>query len=142
MKVNVTKETKYQRCSRGLARILNKVRDFYVKAMSELANQIDSGCGPGAVNVSTLPKSFSTNSRRMSSSDQDLADLVRIAARRGLSKKVESEFIRQERSIHSQSVCMTKIDEDKACDFDRVDGFNINPVNFPRSRSHVCYNKK
>ncbi|GJZ46042.1 DNA repair protein [Tanacetum coccineum] len=137
MKVKITKETKYRRCSKGLARFLNKVRDLYVKAMSELANQIDSGCGPGAVNVSTLPKSFGTNSRRMSSSDQDLSDLVRIAARRGLSNKVESEFLRQQLSTHSQSVFMTKIDEDKACDFDRVDGFDINPVNFSRSRSHV-----
>lgn len=133
----IGKENKYRKCSRGLVSFLNKIRDLYVTSMSELANQIDSGCGPRAVNGVILPKSFSMNSRRLSNSDKELAELVRIASRRGLAKKVESEFLRQKRSTHTQTLDMGKIDEDKACDFEGLDGVGLNHVNFPRSRSHV-----
>ncbi|KAI3525965.1 hypothetical protein L1887_05104 [Cichorium endivia] len=151
MKVNVTKENKNRRCSRALARFFNKIGDLYVKMMSELANQVESGCGPAGVNVATLPKSFSMRSTRLSSSDQDLVELVRLASRRGLAKKVESEFLRQRSTnsavqkndgLYRGSVGMGKIDEDETCDFGGGDGFKDNRVNFPRSRSHVVLTRK
>lgn len=145
MKTKVIKENKCKRCYRGFARFLYKFKDFYVNSMTGLAYTIESGCGPTDVAMSTLPKSFSMNSRR--SSDQDLAELMKIASRRGLTKKVEAEFQSQQRSTqtrvsvdgmpHRRSVGMGKIDEDKACDFDGSDGFDIIPIKYPRSKSHA-----
>ncbi|KAI3667221.1 hypothetical protein L6452_42270 [Arctium lappa] len=133
MKVNIRNKSKYRRCSRALARFLNKARDIYVKSMSELADHLESGCGPAAANVSTFP---SVSSTRLSSSNQELAELMRLASRRGLAKKVELEFLKQQRSEqgaarlnvvkHSRRTVMGKISEDKACDFDEVDGLNFN----------------
>ncbi|KAL8260569.1 hypothetical protein R6Q59_028522 [Mikania micrantha] len=109
--------------------------------MTELAAQMESECGPTGANVSTLPRSFSTNSRS-ASSDQDLAELVRIASRRGLTKKVEPEYesrVTEDRvSIggvpHRRSLTLEKIDEDKVYDFDGIEGFAIK---YPRSKSHA-----
>lgn len=147
MKTKVIKKNKCRRCSRGFTRFLNKLKDFYVKSMTELAYKVESGCGPTDINVSTLPKSFSTSSRRFSSSDQDLAELVKIASRRGLTKKAKFEFQNQQRSTHGsvstngvphrRSVGMGKIDEDKAYDVNEIDGFNLNPIKYPRSKSHA-----
>ncbi|KAI3811766.1 hypothetical protein L1987_21496 [Smallanthus sonchifolius] len=114
--------------------------------MTELDYKIESGCGPTDtyINVSTLAKSFSMTSRRPSSSEQDLEELVRIVSRRGLTKKVDYVFQSQTQghvwidgAPHRRSVGMGKIDEDKAYDFDGIDGFDINPIKYPRSKSHV-----
>ncbi|KAI3788362.1 hypothetical protein L2E82_01124 [Cichorium intybus] len=147
MKVKVTKENKNRRCSRALTRFFNKIGDLYVKMMYELANQVESA----GVNVATLPKSFSMRSTRLSSGDQDLVELVRLASRRGLAKKVESEFLRQRSAngavqkndgLYRGSVGMGKIDEDETCDYGGSDGFKDNRVNFPRSTSHVVLTRK
>ncbi|CAH1418502.1 unnamed protein product [Lactuca virosa] len=146
MKVTVSKESKNKnkRCFSSPMRFFNKFGDLYVKIMSKWANHLEST----GVNVTTLPRSFSVSSSRLSSGDQDLVELMRIASRRGLAKKVESEFLRQKGlahgstrmndGLHSRSVgVMGKIDEDESFDFGGGNDFKINGVNFARSRSHV-----
>ncbi|CAI9287634.1 unnamed protein product [Lactuca saligna] len=118
--------------------------------MSKWANQFEST----GVNVTTLPRSFSVSSSRLSSGDQDLEELMRIASQRGLTKKVESEFLRRQGlnhgstqmndGLHSKSVGpMRKIDEDEeGCHIGGSDDFKINRVSFARSRSHVVFTRK
>ena len=115
-----------------------------MKMMSKWANQLEST----GVNVATLPRSFSVSSSRLSSGDQDLVELMRIVSRRGLTKKVECEFLRRKGlahgstrmndGLHSRSVgVMGKIEEDESFDFGGGNHFKINGVNFARSRSQI-----
>ncbi|KAL4587405.1 hypothetical protein LXL04_000275 [Taraxacum kok-saghyz] len=109
MKVTVAKENNNRRPSRVFTRFFKKIGDFYVKMMSDWANQMDST----GVGVTTLPKSFSMSSSRVNNRDQDLAELVRIASRRGLSERVQTEFLRRQ-GMRGGSVRMEKIHEDES----------------------------
>lgn len=125
-------------------RALTKARDFYINSMTECAGRGSYGGAPMPY-VSSLPKSFSVNSARSSNSDEDFRELVKVASRRSLGRKVELEILRQQSPLNnggvngvprSQSVAIGRIDEDKACEFGEDVSVKVDGI-YPRSRSYA-----
>lgn len=121
-----SKESKISRCLKVPIRVLTKARNYYIQSMSQCAGGVGFASGPMGCptpHVSSLPKSFSVNSSRLMSNDEDFRELVRIASARRLGNKVEMEILqrRQEQSSaagvgvvpRSQGVAIGRIEEDK-----------------------------
>ncbi|KAI3726369.1 hypothetical protein L1987_66166 [Smallanthus sonchifolius] len=112
-------------------RVVCKIRDLYVSSMYKCAAGMGGPTGPY---TSGLPKSYSTASSR---TDDDFAELMRIASTRSLGKRLGPEFLSPQQPVvpRSQSVAIGRIDEDKSCDFGN--DFRLNSEMFPRSKSHA-----
>lgn len=140
-------ESKLIRLLKSPIRVLIRARDFYIRSMTDCADRVSygsvMGCPTGQ--VSSLPRSFSVNSTKSSSQDEDLRELIRAASTRSLGNKVQAELLRRENSLapafgpkgvpRSFSVGIGKIDEDKPCEFG--EDIKVNTEMFPRSRSHA-----
>ncbi|EEF37123.1 conserved hypothetical protein [Ricinus communis] len=147
----VNKQSKISKFIKSPLRILLKARDFYVKSMTEYSDRIGygtfMGCPTGHV-VETLPKSYSVNSTKSSSRDDDYRELLRAASTRGLSSRNDLGVLQRQQSRkspnntranismpRSHSVGIGRIDEEKACD--NFDDIKVKTDVFPRSRSHA-----
>nr|XP_009763021.1 PREDICTED: uncharacterized protein LOC104214978 [Nicotiana sylvestris]XP_016470354.1 PREDICTED: uncharacterized protein LOC107792630 [Nicotiana tabacum] len=146
MSAKASKESKIKKCIKAPIRVLIKARDFYVHSLMDCSGTIGygtvMGC-PAVAQISSLPRSFSANSS-MSSKDEDFRELIRIASKRSLVNKVETEILRQKSLAkngvninvvpRSRSVAIGRIDEDKPCDFG--EDVKVTDV-FQRSRSYA-----
>ncbi|KAM3286091.1 hypothetical protein CQW23_05350 [Capsicum baccatum] len=137
------KESRIKKCIKAPIRILSKARDCYVHSLMDCSGKIGYGSVIGVPQISALPRSFSTNSSVSSSCDEDFRELVRIASRKSLVRKVEADLLRQKSLAknavnvnavpRSRSAAIGRIDEDKPCDFG--DDVKVNTDVFTRSRS-------
>ncbi|TMW85877.1 uncharacterized protein LOC107010430 [Solanum pennellii] len=143
-----SKESRLTRCIKAPIRVLIKARDCYVHSLMDCSGKIGYGSVMGVPQISALPRSFSVNSSVSSSRDEDFRELVRIASRKSLVNKMETELLRQ-KSIasknvdavpRSRSVAIGRIDEDKPCDFG--DDVKVNTDLFLRSRSCAVSSRK
>lgn len=162
MKRQLQKQNKLVHFIKAPIRIMCKARDFYVKSMDDFAGRVGNGGGVGgpAAHVTTLPKSFSVNSSRTIQGDDDFRELVRAASTREGGRQELHNLYQQQSERHrtmnnqqnngvfgpngvgrSYSVGIGKIgriDEDRTCEFEEDDQFNVNKNNlYPRSRSHA-----
>ncbi|KAI3785151.1 hypothetical protein L1987_44264 [Smallanthus sonchifolius] len=112
-------------------RVVCKIRDLYISSMYTCAAGMGGPTGPY---TSALPRSYSTASSR---TDDDFAELMRIASTRSLGKRLGPDFLSPQQPVvpRSQSLAIGRIDEDKTCDFGN--DFRLNPEMFPRSKSHA-----
>ncbi|KAK6798304.1 hypothetical protein RDI58_006006 [Solanum bulbocastanum] len=141
------KESRIKRCIKAPIRVLIKARDCYVHSLMDCSGKIGYGSVMGVPQISALPRSFSVNSSVSSSRDEDFRELVRIASRKSLVNKIETELLRQ-KSIaknvdlvpRSRSVAIGRIDEDKPCDFG--DDVKVHTDLFLRSRSCAVSSRK
>ncbi|KAG6724835.1 hypothetical protein I3842_02G001800 [Carya illinoinensis] len=144
------KHTRLSRYVKAPIRILIKIREFYVQGMTELSGRFEYGTAMGCPTpqISTLPKSFSTNSARSSNNNEDFRELMRAASTRGLGNKVQADLLRRQQAVgnspataapgnvsRSHSVAFGRIDEDKPCDFE--EDIKVNADVYPRSRSYA-----
>lgn len=149
-----SKQSKLSKFIKSPIRILIKARDIYIKSMSECSDRLGygtvMGCPTGQV-VNTLPKSFSVNSTKSSSHDDDYRELLRAASTRGLNSRVQLDVLQRQQSRkslnttaathmpRSHSVGIGRIDEEKACEFE--DDFKVRTDVFPRSRSYAVHRR-
>ncbi|XP_055805428.1 uncharacterized protein LOC129874202 [Solanum dulcamara] len=141
-----SKESRIKKCIKAPIRVLIKARDCYVHSLMDCSGKIGYGSVMGVPQISALPRSFSVNSS-ISSRDEDFRELVRIASRKSLVNKMETELLRQ-KSIaknvdlvpRSRSVGIGRIDEDKPCDFGEE--VKVNTDVFTRSRSCAVSSRK
>ncbi|KAF9602012.1 hypothetical protein IFM89_024769 [Coptis chinensis] len=134
MKNKVAKhESLLTRCVKPPFRILGRVRDFYVRSVTDCSGMISRasvmGGAFGPVNIT--PRSFSVSSLR-SNNDEDLKELIRAAFQRGLREKLEME-IPQLQQLSKKSDMLpwsftVGITEEK-------------PELYPRSKSYVVLKK-
>ncbi|KAG2724105.1 hypothetical protein I3760_01G002600 [Carya illinoinensis] len=141
------KESKLSKYIKTPIRILAKIRDFYIKGMTECSGRFDYGTGTAlgcpTTHISTLPKSFSTSSARSSNNNEDFQDLVRVASTRSLGNKVQQQAVvaksptttAPDNMPRSRSVGFGRIDEDKPCEFEEV--IKLDAKVYPRSRSYA-----
>lgn len=131
-------------------RILIRVRDLYIKSLTECSGSHAvgfgsiMGCPTGQINA--LPRSFSVNSTR-SSIDEDFRELVRVASARSSLRSSDPSDIwnlpsRHERRqspsrlARSYSTRIGSIDEEKPCEFE-ANNEEVKASLFPRSRSYA-----
>ncbi|XP_060195668.1 uncharacterized protein LOC132624922 [Lycium barbarum] len=145
MSTKAKKESGFKKCIKAPMRVLIKARDCYVRSLTDCSGRIGYGSAigscPAVTYISSLPRSFSVNSS-VSSGDEDLRELMRIASTRNLVNKVELEPLRQKSVVpRTRSVAIGRIDEDEPCDFgDDVMASPVILVNtdvYPRSRSYA-----
>lgn len=144
------KESKLSWCMKAPIRILIKLRDLYIQGMNECSGRLDYGMAMGCPTpqISTLPKSFSTNSARSTNND-DFRELMRAASTRSQANKAQWDLPRKQQPAkspattrpnnfsRSRSVGFGRIDEDKPCDFGE-DDIKVNTDHvYPRSRSYA-----
>ncbi|XP_041003600.1 uncharacterized protein LOC121249021 [Juglans microcarpa x Juglans regia] len=147
------KETKLSKYIKASVRILAKIRDFYIKGMTECSGRFNYGTGTAlgcpTPHISTLPKSFSTNSARSSNNNEDFQELMRVASTRSLGNKIQADLLRKQQAVvaksptttapnnipRSRSVGFGRIDEDKPCEFEEV--IKLNAEVYPRNRSYA-----
>lgn len=146
-----SKQSKIKYVMSAPLRIMSKARNFYMRSMEDLAGRVGQGGGvggPAAAQITTLPKSFSVNSSKVSNDDEDFRELVRaVSRRRGLdmtgfesqngygSSSGSNNVYGVERS---QSVGLGKIgriDENMAANEFEED--RLADLAYPRSRSHA-----
>ncbi|KAH7847357.1 hypothetical protein Vadar_025198 [Vaccinium darrowii] len=127
------KETKYARYFKAPIRVLTKARDFYVRTMLDWAAR---GEYRGASGYCTdapfynLPGTMNFVSAENSTRNEDVMEHVRAAPSRNLSRRVQSEILKQPRcgklptAAGRRSLRRTggvgiigRIEEDKACEF-------------------------
>ncbi|KAJ8773281.1 hypothetical protein K2173_028458 [Erythroxylum novogranatense] len=127
-------------------KVLGKAKDFYVRSLTNCSMSVSHRHGMTLPDgqFSSLPRSFSVGSLRPDVGE-DYRELVRAASVRSLGHKSEMEMYRQqlrqssnvgsEILPKSSTVCMGRIDEDKACDdFEEV---GEKREVYPRSRSYA-----
>ncbi|KAJ7958281.1 3-isopropylmalate dehydratase large subunit like [Quillaja saponaria] len=128
---------------------LCKARDFYVRSMTGCAGSMSFGSmDPAAHFGSALPRSFSGSSS-MSNDNDDFRELVRAASACSFGNRIDMDMILKQQVISNKglpkscSVGMSRIDEDKACDFGE-DGVVDGKPNllFPRSKTFAVIKKK
>lgn len=165
MKAKANHQNKFMKILAMPIRALAKARDFYVKSMNNYADKVHYGAGPGFGSAGySVPRSFSTNSMRSSSNEDDFRELVRAASTSTLGNRIDltsafsganssnsSSLQPQKQGTiirgvpRSASVGMAKIEEDKPCEFDvdderEKDEPQMNKGKFrmfPRSRSYA-----
>lgn len=129
-------------------RILIKIRDFYLQGITQCSGTFDYGVAMGCPtpNISTLPKSFSTNSTKSSNND-DYNELLRVASTRSVgSNNIQQDPLRKQQVTkspmtgpdnmsRSRSVNIGRIDEDEPCEFE--EDVKVNTDVYPRSRSYA-----
>ncbi|KAK7263266.1 hypothetical protein RJT34_30853 [Clitoria ternatea] len=133
----MTKESKLSRYMKAPLRFLMKARDMYVKGMIKCSGQfahVDAAMGCPTGQLCTVPRSFSVNSARSSTIDDDFKDLIRAASLRSYGFPVEFGEKMKKKMPRSRSVGIGRIDEDKACD-SGDDVMKAIPDVYPRSRS-------
>ncbi|XP_050206924.1 uncharacterized protein LOC126656396 [Mercurialis annua] len=158
-----SKQNKFSKFIKVPLKILIKARDFYVKSMTEYSDRIGygsvMGCPTGHV-LNTLPKSYSVNSSRSSTRDDDYRELLRVASVKGLRSTTNNfdEFQRQQsrkspiranlvstNGIYnlprSYSVGIGRIDEDRECDSFEEE-IKVKPNVFSRSKSYAVSKTK
>ncbi|XP_023003971.1 uncharacterized protein LOC111497419 [Cucurbita maxima] len=137
------------------ARLLSKVRDFYIRNLTDCSNQLDyvmALSGPVGQVPIHLPKSYSVGSTASSrGGGDDYGELLRAASTRSLEKKVEPDFEIQaarkspmaEPGImpRSRSVGIGRIDEEKSYEFEE-DFKAGNTCAYPRSRSYAVHRRR
>lgn len=146
------KERKLSRYMKAPIRILIKVRDFYIRSMTECSARLDYGTAFGCPTpqISPLPRSFSTNSAK-SSSNEDFRELVRAASTRSLRNKAKSDLLPKKQVSNSpvaaanhmprsRSVAIGRIDEDSPCEFE--EDIKVNTDGYPRSRSYAVSRRR
>ncbi|XP_024028351.1 uncharacterized protein LOC21396200 [Morus notabilis] len=116
---------------------LIKVKDFYIKSMSECSGQFDYGTFMGcpAAQITTLPKSFSVGSTR--SSNSSTGDLQRELVRVSSTKQQQQSPVMTAKPNNfqrSRSVGIGRIDEDKPCEFE--EDIKVKTYVYSRSKSH------
>lgn len=130
-------------------RVLCRARDLYIRSMTSCAGSIERGGGIAAASLgyappfADLPRSFSLQSRRSSSADEDLRELVRVASlSRARSLGLGTAPTAPPAVVpRSQSVAVGRIDEDKPC-YDFGDAKLGADLLLPRSRSCAAGAKK
>ncbi|KAA0036403.1 uncharacterized protein E5676_scaffold255G003890 [Cucumis melo var. makuwa] len=143
-KKKMNKGSKLSQLARASSRLLSKVRDFYVRSLTDCSNHLDYGMalsGPGGQVPTNLPRSYSVGSSAASShGGDDYSELLRAASVRSLSKKVEPDLEGRKSPKNvprSQSVGIGRIDEDKTYEFeDEFKASNLNNL-YPRSKSYA-----
>ncbi|KAJ7952738.1 Usher syndrome type-1C protein-binding protein [Quillaja saponaria] len=140
------KESLLIRVMKAPIKVLSKARDLYIQSMTECSGHFDYGAGAmgcPAVQVSTLPRSFSFGSTKSNMSD-DYKELIKAASTRNFGNKIELDILQKQQPIgrqspatvpRSQSVGIGRIDEDKPCDFGEE--FKLKNDMYPRSRSYA-----
>ncbi|GLT62520.1 hypothetical protein SLA2020_351520 [Shorea laevis] len=142
-KKEAKKESKLWWCVKAPIRILTKLRDFYIQGMNECSGRLDYGIAMGCPTpqISTLPKSFSTNSMRSTTNNEDFRELMRAASTKSLANKVQpaakspTTTAPPDNFSRSRSVGFGRIDEDKPCEFG--EDIKVNTDVYPRSRSYA-----
>ncbi|XP_023543992.1 uncharacterized protein LOC111803699 [Cucurbita pepo subsp. pepo] len=148
------KENKLSQLIKASSRLLSKVRDFYVRSLTDCSNHLDYGMamtGPTSQVPTTLPKSYSVGSTASSHGSDDFRELLRAASTRSLSKNLEPDIqIQAARKSpmaelknvpRSQSVGIGRIDEEKTCEFE--EDFKVcNTDAYPRSRSYAVHRRR
>ncbi|KAG0463560.1 hypothetical protein HPP92_019123 [Vanilla planifolia] len=120
------------RCVRAPLRALSRARDFYVRSMTDCAGRMHYGTAAAPLSfppVGNMSRSSSSNGR-LSSSDEDLIELIRASSKSRLRAAAAAEGSVQ----RSQSVAAVRIDEDAPYESSgevKIGGSLI----FPRSRS-------
>lgn len=111
-----TGRDKLMKCIKAPVRALCKARDFYVKSINNCANNMNYG----VYAPSTLPRSFSVTSARLSTSyDNDLREAMRVEAGRRLRLKAGDEAgLTKGLPAKSYSLAIGRIDEDEPCYFE------------------------
>lgn len=130
-------------------RLLIKIRDFYVHSITECSGHFEYGIGAAMAcptsQITTLPKSFSTNSTK-SSSKEDYSELIRVASTRSVGNRTQLDSLQKQKVTksplagpddmpRSRSVGIGRIDEDKPCEFEEE--IKVNTDVYPRSRSYA-----
>ncbi|KAL6521589.1 hypothetical protein OROGR_018158 [Orobanche gracilis] len=136
MRSTVRKDNRFGRYMKVPIKILARARDFYVQSLTSCAGGVayygnNMGCSNPC--PENYPISLRTNSpynSNCSSRDEDMRELFRVAATRGLTGKSEAAMTR------SRTVGFDRIDEDKPCEFG-ADDVGKRPVVYPRSRSYM-----
>uniref|UniRef100_A0A0A0KLJ6 Uncharacterized protein n=2 Tax=Cucumis sativus TaxID=3659 RepID=A0A0A0KLJ6_CUCSA len=145
-KKKMNKGSKLSQLARASSRLLSKVRDFYIRSLTDCSNHLDYGMalsGPGGQVPINLPRSYSVGSSAASShGGDDYSELLRAASVRSLGKKVELDLEARKSPKNvprSQSVGIGRIDEDKTYEFeDEFKGSNLNNL-YPRSKSYAVH---
>ncbi|KAG0464957.1 hypothetical protein HPP92_019121 [Vanilla planifolia] len=119
------------RCVRAPFRALSRARDFYVRSMTDCAGRMHYGTAAAPLSFLPLETCQSSSSNgRLSSSDEDLIELIRASSKSRLRAAAAAEGSVQ----RSQSVAAVRIDEDAPYESSgevKIGGSLI----FPRSRS-------
>ncbi|XP_052205165.1 uncharacterized protein LOC127809990 [Diospyros lotus] len=148
MEKKASKGTKLSRYLKAPIRALIRAKNSYIDGMTQCAGRFEYAttmAGPTAPQVCTLPKSFSVNSTK-SGNKEDLAELMRAASTRNLSKKVELELLQRRLPTgpgggrvvpRSRSLGIGRIDEEKTCEFEVDVKVNSTAAVYPRSRSYA-----
>ncbi|MCE3215739.1 hypothetical protein HAX54_003313 [Datura stramonium] len=148
MSTKAKKESRIKKCIKAPIKILSKVRDCYVRCLTNCSARIGYGSAlgscPAFTQISSLPRSFSVNSSA-SSGDEDLRELMRIASTRNHVNKVELEIRNAKNGMknvvpRTRSVAIGRIDEDEPCDFG--EDVKVNTDVYPRSRSDAVSSKR
>ncbi|KAF6136885.1 hypothetical protein GIB67_018924 [Kingdonia uniflora] len=132
---------KFMRCIKAPIRVLSKVRDLYIRSMTQCAGSTAFGGnmgGPSGQAMSTLPRSFSVNSSR--SDDEDLRELIRVASQKTLKENnldVKKQTFTPMGLPRSQTVGIGRIDEDKAYEFKEDVMVKSDLLLYPRSKSYA-----
>ncbi|XP_074592278.1 uncharacterized protein LOC141848061 [Curcuma longa] len=132
------KKNRLLRYIKAPLRVLCRARDFYVRSMTSCAGRIDMEGGAYTVGYpmasGPLPRSFSVASGRSGASETDLQDLIRTASLRRARSQGAIAGAVPGAVPRSQSVAVTRIDEDKPFEFgDENSGGEI----ILRSRSYA-----
>ncbi|WOL08965.1 hypothetical protein Cni_G17718 [Canna indica] len=109
-------------------RLLCRVCDSYVRAMTNFAGKMEYGGGAGLGYAPMLPRSFSVHSAGTSTSgDDDFRELVRAASVARMGSLQQLDRVREASSSlpmprvvavpRSRSAAIGRIDEDKPCEF-------------------------
>ncbi|KAL5700734.1 hypothetical protein ACHQM5_026143 [Ranunculus cassubicifolius] len=109
------KESTITKCVKAPFRFLGKVRDFYIRSVTDCSGQMSYGMSSGQVKMMPRNSSYRPN--------EDINELVRAISQRCLREELEIKIREQEQSAKklprssTVGICTT-IDEDEACDFD------------------------
>ncbi|POO03712.1 hypothetical protein TorRG33x02_000160 [Trema orientale] len=164
MKTKTHSQNRFMRIITIPIKALGKARDYYVRSMNS-AEKLGyaSTMGGPAGQFAALPKSFSVRASRSSdNNDDDYAELIRAASARSFGGRIDVDAILRQQLREAaakttpctaamttttgarglpkcSSVGMSKIDEEKACDFgeDGADNDLKPDFLYPRSRSYA-----
>jgi hypothetical protein len=107
---------------------MSRLLDLYVNNMNKFAHQVSFEATVGCPSyVGTCRSQGLHLSKSRSSVDDELAELIQAAAEK--KRRTRSGVAR---NVHSRSAAITRIDEDKPCDFKECD------LNLRFARSRGC----
>ncbi|RAL40723.1 unnamed protein product [Cuscuta campestris] len=139
MKIKAKTESGFRLCIKAPLRVVKRARDLYIRSLWDCSDKLTysggalnlMGC-PAPAQLSPLPRSFSA----LSSEDEDLSELVRVASRRRLRGKEGPDRLWHVQPLKARSapgrgglpsaavpagrrmvvmVAIARIDEDKPC---------------------------